>query len=492
MQKHFKYLAISLSLALSFASISLYAQSDTSKKPVFKIKSSVIKSDLNGFSLRIPDNAQRTINKENRFLAQWGKFDKEGNPTWRFTITKRTGVPHKLDMSKYTTALAGSIEASSNGLANIKSANNTIICNRKATYIAGEIYNMSKKASMNTGEKRKLVSTFNQVWVIYKPGEMIVFKFEALASQKNASQIWNKIYKSINLFDNSDAIKEAKKAVENTIKLIKNLSAKKIKRALPKKPEYFIFYKHTKPIGWLRTTYKEVERNEEKGFQTQSFGYLYIPKKRGVKNSSDLMQLLRKQTFLHDDFETECWSKNIQISVPGEAKNKTQVIDRSGIRKQSFIVSTQGVETNAKVTQKMIPKDISRILLDKTIEKLFPKLIDLSKPKKYSFSTYSQEDNMFTYRSYTVCKPCKTVVQGRVVEAIKIEYLPAQFDKVLEIYVDKKGNVLKEMLPNGMVKEATSWEQIKATFTDKQHANPAKLLNQLIKAHAKSYESLSY
>ena len=493
MHKTYKLLTLFLVLAFSFASISLYAQTTKSadSKPQ-KIKSTVITSDLNGFSVRIPDSARKTTDKDARYLAQWGSFDKDANPLWRITISKRTGISSKLEMDKYVKYLAGSLESSSGNRADIISARATLISNRNSAYIEGKVYNISKKEAMSTGMDRKLISVFYQTHIIYKPGVMITFQFEAVSKVKNASQIWNKICKSINIFDNTDAIKQAEQAAANTIKLLKNLSAKKVANCLPKKPKYFILYKNHKPVGWIRETYKQTERDNTDGFLNQTYGYLFVPKKATVKDSVNLMQLLRSNSFLSDNFDVERWSRHTQISVPGNAKTQTQVLMNIGIRKQLLIVTTAGSDKDTKYNQKEIPKKISRILLDKTIEKLFTRLINLKDEKQYSFSTYNSEDDQFTFKNYTVCKPCKTLVQGRTVNAIKIEYLPAQFEKKLEIYVDAKGNILKRTLENGITQEAASWDQIKVTFTDKRHAEPTKLLNAMIKASQQNSGDINY
>lgn len=458
MKKFWSLTAASLLMLVAMQG-SFAQQSSASKK---------ITDSLNGFSLRVPAEAKPQTNRKMSYVARWAKTNKAGKTLWRITVLRQQRLSTTTDMDTYAKSMAKTLKLSSRSHIEISKSYGTLVSNYKAFIIEGKVYDKP------AGQDRKLLSTFCQLWVLYTPGSFTTFRFEATSKVQNPTKIWKRIYNSIEITDNKEVLKEAEKAGENAVEFLKTVTAKRIKKILPKSSQNFLLYRHGKVVGWVRVTVKPGRYKGDDGFYVFRWGSIQVGK--------DNVKLIREEIFIDEKFSAERWFTHSQTGKVGDRNpNNYQVLTRTGLRQGRLIIITAGTDKSFRTYQARLG-DTIRVYLNKTVNTLLPRLMDLTKPKTYAFTEYKLETDSFSFRKIIVGTKKRVEVGGKMVDAIRIVDYPDTREKPIISYVDSKGKLLKKVFPSGLTQVSASWDKILAVFKS-QSTDPDKTLKVLMKAH---------
>ena len=129
------------------------------------------------------------------------------------------------------------------------------------------------------------------------------------------------------------------------------------------------------------------------------------------------------------------------------------VLLEEGLKKADMIVCNIAQGANSHTRKKKVPRDI---YLPRAIAWQIFRLIDLTKPAKYSFAAYASRENNFDMRTFAVIGPEKIETSHGEVQAVRATDQAAADAEAATVRVSPKGLLLRMKSPDGLVINAST------------------------------------
>ncbi len=390
---------------------------------------------LVGISLCPPADTDRSMQTSARRLVGWTRRDKQTSAVrWSLEVLRTKHKPTKMLLSEYAKAVAA--ELARTGNFKVESTRISVVAGKSAMHFRG-IWNAAFKLWRR------------QTWVRIKPGEHIVLSITGdPAAKAEMDAVLTAVLDSMRLFDPKVAITEYKQNLARGAAVLEKLSVAKLKTIIHKQPCYCTIKLKDKIIGFIQLTESITKRSDAQGLNVVSNGVLMLP---GAP-----VQLTWKKLFTTPDRNLERWER---VSVRGRGKTALREIQEV-IKKDHWIL----VRLHQRSWKQKVPELLIPAYLPEAFSALLPRLLDRSKAETYAFAVYNPDKNDFDMRTVRVVGAETIHISEKAVKATRLtDQMSAQAPTV-NLWVDKKGMILRMRMPNGLTMERTDRRTVTARF----------------------------
>ncbi len=374
-----------------------------------------------GFSLCPPAGTERTIETSPMRLATWRKRDAKTKAiAWTLSVLRASAGKEKVDLNAYSRGLVQSLLRKENF--RVESAKVTKLSGKGAIDLSGV-----------TGGRRRVWQ--RQVWVQAEPGRFIIVQLSGPAGMKaQLNTIFGKVLATLEIIDPKVAAASRKANLARGRKLLAELTDKKLAEILRTKPQWFLFRKKDKYIGFMKVVESPAKRENTNGCEVKVWLWL----QKGFKG----LPLRSKQImFAAADRKTERWSRRVWVDL---GKGKIGYVrDENGIRQDNTITCKLEAGGRAKARTVVIPPGNIPIYQPKAINCLLWRLMDLKNKTGYAFAVYNTRANGFDMRTLTVVGPEQIELDGKKVEAVRVTDQAAEDAGAETTWLDSKGFPLR-------------------------------------------------
>lgn len=380
---------------------------------------------LRGFSLRPPAGTERRRDRVAARLVSWSKRDnKSGAIAWTLSVLQATEPQKKIDIKKYAAAMKKQLEQ-----------------NEAFRNVTTELSPVARKAAIHIrGTATGVQMWQRQVWILVSSGKFLIIK---ITGPKNTADHLDKICDAVlgtlEITDPRELKKHRTEMLLRGQKVLGNIEDKKLAKIIETEPKWFLMKLKKKDVGFMLVKESITRSKGEHGYEVKQWIMTQLPK--------DQPRLLRSVMFTTADRSVERWTQSLQI---GSGQTAVQ-IGEDGMKKNDLIVCDLANAGKYSTQQKQGVSD--KIYLPKAMAFFLPRLVDLSKKTSYGFATYASQSNSFDMRSLAVIGSDSITINSRRVKAICLTDRPAEDAEASNVWVDKKGRLLRIESSDGLILE---------------------------------------
>ncbi len=379
---------------------------------------------LRGFSLRPPAGTERRRDRVAARLVSWSMRDDEsGAIAWTLSVLQATDDRKKIDMKKYAETLKRQLEQVE-GFVNVTT----------------ELSPVADKAAIHIrGVATGVQMWQRQVWILVSTGRFLIIKITGPKNDAaHLDKICDAVLATIQITDPNELKKQRKEMLDRGQELLGSITDEKLARIIDNDARWFLMKLNKKDVGFMLMNEAITRNKGEHGYEVKQWIMMQIP--------NDRVRLMRCVMFTNSDRSVERWTQYLQ-----EGSGQTAVQSgEDGIKQKDLIVCDISIAGKMSTHQKAVQ---DKIYLPKAMSFMLPRLVDLSKKTSYGFAVYASQSNSFDMRSLTVVGPDSITVDSRKVEAVHLIDRPAEDADPSDVWVDKKGKLLRIESPDGLVLE---------------------------------------
>jgi len=268
-----------------------------------------------------------------------------------------------------------------------------------------------------------------------------------LAHREAAEPLFDRIVASFQLLRDERARARIQTALEQGEKLLRLAAAGEIDiGARLVEDSYIRCLMEGREIGYVRVSERSTTIDHRKGVQIREWGWLFNPDGSTTHLEHDM--------FLATDLSFERWENRLYVLPPaqGTAPRQLLIDIENAIREGNQLgVAYLPRPNSLEKRDKLI--SVEKSYASAALNVLLPRLLDLSRPAVYAFSSYKSERRGLILRTLEVLGPARIQVDGQDVSAFKIEDSEGLIAPKTEIYADRSGKLLRvvvdrlEMMP---------------------------------------------
>ncbi|MDP6634565.1 MAG: hypothetical protein QGG42_06690 [Phycisphaerae bacterium] len=393
---------------------------------------------VRGFSLRPPAGTTFSrVTSANR-LASWTMRKSPKAPIlWRLSIYARADETFKPggDLLKFGRALVGRLARTEGFKA--PSPRVIDIAGAKAVNLRG----------LTTG---KVKFWQRRVWVHLGGSKFLEVRMSGPNSDRQKlDEIASAVLKTLKIIDQKEAKARRKAALDRGARLLKDLSANKLKGALDTRDQWYLYRRDDKVIGFMRQKEVTDTSSGKPGCRIKSW----------IVMTFDAKTLkLHRNMFAAADRSVETWKETAGVKSSGQDVSMIEKGSKSGPRINCEI--TVGAR---KVTQKPAAAPTDNYL-PRAMDWLLRRMVDLKEPAAYAFATYNGRKGSFNLRTFTVIGPDEIEAGGRKVSAVHVTDQLTAETQAANMWVDMGGNLLIMKTADGLVMETASEKAVERRF----------------------------
>jgi len=277
----------------------------------------------------------------------------------------------------------------------------------------------------------------HQAVIRTKPTEYYALVFIAPAGDNIAESLFDKIVDSFQILRTELMQKRIEEALARGTQLLQSVRSGKIKLTKRVSPESFLrFVLDGKEIGFVRVREGERAQGSRSGVEVNEWAWLF--------KADNSITHLRHDMYLTDDLSFENWENRVMTIPPAAAGAARQVIYEleSGLRQDNQLVAAFMPTPNASEMQDKII-EVEKSYASAAWHSLLPRIVDLNQPELYAFASYSADRRGLVLRTFEVIGPAQVTIDGRRVQAIKLQDSEGLIPPINEIDVDAGGRILR-------------------------------------------------
>lgn len=418
---------------------------------------SVYCDDLNGFSLRPPDNCQRSREPSRSMLVSWNRRDaKTGAILLTMSVVRMVEKSKDIDLREYAKALGDKL--------------------RKDEGYKIDSTDIVSAAGCGAidfrGAAGGLVSWWQrQTWVLTPNGKFIILITAGPQDVKGRlDAIHQDVLATLKITDPAANLAARQASLERAKRLLAALTEKSLTAAAVDN-QWFLVYQKDQPIGWVHQNEGVVLHDGTMELRVRTVGM--------VKPAKDSPAVIKHaEMFASPDGLLESWKERLAI---GEGK-ELKTAEEEGLRQENVllcVITSDGKKQDRpplKIPHPAVDQDansqrpaaISEIYLPRATGMVLPRLVALGESASYGFATYSSDVNDFDLRTFTVVGPDAVSLGGQSIEAIHLTDKPSASTEPSDLWVDAKGRVLMVRSPDGLRVEKASNEDVLKVFPSAQ------------------------
>jgi len=300
-----------------------------------------------------------------------------------------------------------------------------------------------------------------------KPTEYFVLVFVTPAGDGEvATPLFDKIEDSCEILRSEKQQEQIREALERGAALLRSVAAGDVDLSQAARGETFLrCIISGKETGFIQIREEATTLGHRKGIAVRKWGWLF---KSDGKSPGDSVTHMRHDMFLANDLSHEEWENRLMILAPAQSRAGYEVVldVETAVRQDDQLLLRYTAKPNApELMEKVI--EIERSYASAPWDLLLPRLVDLSKPELYVFSSYDSSRRGLVMRALRVVGSSRVRIEGRTLPAVKIEDSEGLIPPIHEVYVDEKGRILRVLLhiegsPMEMV--ATTQEYVERTY----------------------------
>lgn len=300
-----------------------------------------------------------------------------------------------------------------------------------------------------------------------KPTEYIALVFVTPTRDRDvATPLFDKIVESFEILRSEKTAEQIQRGLTRGTELLQSVKTRELDLLGVVRDEIFLrCIINGKEEGFMQIREEVTTMGHRKGIAVHKWGWLFKPAKGDPLGTVTHM---RHYMFLARDLSHEKWENRLMVLAPDP--------DRAG--REAALTIENAVRQDDKLLIRYTPKPNAPELTEKAIEVessyasapwdvFMPRLVDLSRPELYVFSTYDTGRRGLVMRALRVVGPENVRIEGRTVPAVKLEDSEGLIPPVHEIYVDEKGRLLRVVIripDSSMEMIATTRDYIERTY----------------------------
>lgn len=423
---------------------------------------------LAGYTLNVPREALRlSITREQRRagrLAQWIIVDKDtGLIEWSLSVDNAMLPGVQSNLEAWLDAEIGQQLRSEPGF-KMSRSKATRISGYPALEISGTQKQLAPAAEPAAPQpelavREAWIETGTQAETFGEPKRtrmlttFLTIRLVGL-DEKTIDRQWAQVVSGLRVTDPDTALDAIRKATDNAATVVADLRDRKtLSDLLPDESHWFLLRKDTKPIGWVVVKTGPETRTDQMDWGLRRFSM--------TREEGNPTRFESRGNFTERNLDVERWYVRTEL-ILGEAQSR--ILVEQGLRQdQQVFAETIGAGSRQSRTEALSPF-VRSIYLPRVAYGALPKLLDLSKPASYCFAEYSSETDEFTRRNIEVVGPVLIKQDGRDVRVTKIVDTPNFNEKPRTLYVDAKGNVVRQVFQGGYVLEAVTRAEVQREY----------------------------
>jgi len=259
------------------------------------------------------------------------------------------------------------------------------------------------------------------------------------------------VLKTLKITDPKVAKARRKAALASGASLLESITDAKLKSALNKSDQWYLYRRDDKAIGFMLTRESIAAVSGKSGCRIESWVMMTFDSKT---------MKLHRNMFASADRSIERWRETAAVKSASQNVRMTEVGAKNGAR-----VDCEITVGDRKVAQKpqAAPADN---YLPRGMAWLLRRIADLENSGAYAFATYNGRKGTFNLRTFTVIGSDDIELGGRKTSAVRVtDQLTAEAQAV-DMWVDSSGNLLVMKTSDGLVMEAASEKSVARRFPD--------------------------
>jgi hypothetical protein len=298
----------------------------------------------------------------------------------------------------------------------------------------------------------------HQAVVRFQPDEVFIITFNAAQTDLGASRkTFAAVLGSFELPRTDVSRKVLAEAMENGLEWLSALRARGLPDAGNKEALYWRYERNGKPIGFLRVNEQSKVQDGLPGVQIRERAWLF--------GEGQSYQDIQNTIFLSLDLRTESWENLVQSRA--ELAGKTQLIhDLNKAARGDNRLALSFTEHPGDMALTTAVRTVPTTYIPMALIRVFPRLVDLKKPRTYAFSSYNVENREMVIRVLKVIGRAKATGVQYSGPVYKVEDNEGLFPPVTEIYADEAGRILKVVQSN-LTMFACTREEVDAVFKER-------------------------
>jgi hypothetical protein len=277
----------------------------------------------------------------------------------------------------------------------------------------------------------------------YEQNEYFTLVFiTTMADRAAAEPLFDKIMASFQILRDERTRARIQSAVDRGIKLLHRTAAGELDiTANMVEDSYVRCLLNGQEIGVVHVNERLTTMDNRKGIEIRQWGWLFNP--------DGSITHLQHDMFLATDLSFERWEDRLYVlpATQGNTPRQLMVQAENAIREQDQLGVAYLPKPNAiEKRDKLIT--VEKAYASAAWNVLFPRLVDLSKPELYAFSSYNSERKGLVLRTLEVVGPTHVLIDGQQLQAFKIEDSEGLIPPKSETYVDRSGRLLRVVAGN--------------------------------------------
>ncbi len=248
--------------------------------------------------------------------------------------------------------------------------------------------------------------------------------------------LFDRVVDSFKILRSAADEERLKNAVEQGKVLLRDFRTKGETLPVSKEGAYYLrFVMDGREAGFIEVLEKPAERKGRKGVQLRQTGWLF-------QDNGDFT-FMRQDMYLSHDLVVEAWENKVASYLDGNEIAEPVVVQTmdEGMRTDDKLIVANARSTSGTMKRRVI--DVERSYASGAWIVLFPRIVDLTSPGIYSFSSYNADRHGLAMRTFEVIGETQVRIGRRTIPAIEIQDSEGLIPPVNKMYVDARGNILK-------------------------------------------------
>jgi len=298
------------------------------------------------------------------------------------------------------------------------------------------------------------------VWL--EPTEFFRITFRTpLKDRAEATEAFEAVVRSFELIHSEQVLQTIHQATERGIGLLARLDGKRLLDKLV--PEsWFRFVIDGRNVGYLHVTESAAKRDGRPGVRIQEQTWMFEQDGSCKHIVSDF--------FLSDELDNEAWFSRMDSIFPPDKTNplrRMTVIEQASRIEDTLVVARYDEPGQPEPDSQVLR--LPKAYIPTVVQRLLPRLLDLSNRQLYAFGAYSSERRGVVTRTVRVVGVGTATIDGRRVRGYRLEDCEGISPPATEIFVDRDGRLL-QVVSGKVVMLASTKQRIEQLYAAKRTA----------------------